>query len=420
MGAYYSLGILSCYILDAEYRMLKDISIKQKIILGFSGLGLLLLIGCALGFLALQQINLANTEVKEVAVPLLRTADSLRLKQITISKLISKTYSEQTKASVQKSRTTFANQMSAYQNELQRLKELTGNNSDFVKPLSEAIKFSEYIEQHATKLFLSKLSIISSIKKTNSLKTNLKTISNYASDAMLDLELIETDDERQGDAVSGTGVRIDDLLFTLNNSAKAISQLQHDTIGRHQEDMQFLIANIKNNFDYLKKQAAMLPVEDILSSFSKNFIRINSLLNTPGTLYETVTTKLNAQTQAQKSYEAAEQATESAQLALELLQNEAQKRFAYYQNMAEMQTQRAQKASIILAGSFLFLAIFIAYSTSKAMLGPLAAVNKMLGYLAGGDFSREMQKRNNDEFGMLIDNINRVKNNLKILLNDIN
>ncbi len=54
------------------------------------------------------------------------------------------------------------------------------------------------------------------------------------------------------------------------------------------------------------------------------------------------------------------------------------------------------------------------------MLGPLNAVNKMLNYLAAGDFSRQMNKFNDDEFGQLIDNINQVKNNLRGLLENIN
>jgi methyl-accepting chemotaxis protein len=54
------------------------------------------------------------------------------------------------------------------------------------------------------------------------------------------------------------------------------------------------------------------------------------------------------------------------------------------------------------------------------MLSPLKAVNKMLNFLAEGDFSRDMQKRNDDEFGILIDNINKVKDSLRSLLNDIN
>lgn len=54
------------------------------------------------------------------------------------------------------------------------------------------------------------------------------------------------------------------------------------------------------------------------------------------------------------------------------------------------------------------------------MLGPLQAINIALSRIAGGDLSQRLSKRNNDEFGELIDNTNKLSDDLTQLLQAIN
>ena len=54
------------------------------------------------------------------------------------------------------------------------------------------------------------------------------------------------------------------------------------------------------------------------------------------------------------------------------------------------------------------------------MIGPLRAVNKALALIASGNLSKRMEKRSDDEFGVLITNINKLSDDLTHLLNRIN
>ena len=54
------------------------------------------------------------------------------------------------------------------------------------------------------------------------------------------------------------------------------------------------------------------------------------------------------------------------------------------------------------------------------MIGPLRSVNKALALIASGNLSKRMEKRSDDEFGVLITNINKLSDDLTHLLNTIN
>ncbi|BBN80919.1 methyl-accepting chemotaxis protein [Pseudoalteromonas sp. A25] len=400
--------------------MLKQFSIKQKIILGFSSLGALLLISSGMAYTALKQIHHANTEVKSVALPILKTANALQMQQSALSKLVSKAFSEREKENLQNLSLRFSEGQQSYQKKLSQLDDITANKPQFAALLTQIVTVSKEIEQQTKRLLSAKQT---TFEARMAIKKNMQAFEQHrslASDAMLNLELVKTDNARQLAEVAGTGIRIDDMMYTLSDNVKVINQLEAENWQAQQEDVRFLLGNIQDNFEFLKRQSEGLDVAVLLNEFNEQLRAMSQLLDGPGYLYQSVEQKLAAIEQAQVAYKEAEQATEKVQNVLLKLQQASDEQFNFYENIAEQKIQQAQQAALIMAVVFIVLAISIAISTSRAMLGPLAAVNKMLGYLAQGDFSREMQKRTDDEFGMLIDNINRVKDSLRVLLEDIN
>ncbi|MBQ4861739.1 methyl-accepting chemotaxis protein [Pseudoalteromonas sp. MMG013] len=399
--------------------MFKQLSIKQKIISGFSGLGLLLVVASALAYVALRQISAANIEVKSVAVPILHIADELRLQQVMLSKLITQAFSQNDVAALNRSKKIFVMYMDTYQAKKHELQTLTQGRTEFSQPIQAAIEQISLLEQHGNALFKAKLTVIAQLTEYHSQFSQLQQSYEQASSAMLDLELIETDNVKLRDEVVGTGIRIDDMLFTLSNNAQGILALSLVNLAQHQDDMRFLLGNMEDNFRFLQRQATGLNTQTQFSEFIQAQQHFTVLLDGPQSIYQTLQSKLSSQDNVLNVYADAEKSMELAQQSLKQLQMAAKSQFIFYENIAQEKIEQAQRVTLLLAGVFVSLAVFIAIYTTKAMLGPLAAVNKMLGYLADGDFSREVKKRQDDEFGALIDNINTVKNNLKGLLEAI-
>jgi len=400
--------------------MLNKLSIKQKITLGFSALGTLLLLACILAYIALTQIQQANDQVKSVAVPVQRAADALQLQQLELSKLLAQAFSQNAKNELEKEQQAFLSLLQRYQSQQNQLLALISEKPKLQSKLQSAIEQSKNLATAGKQLFASKLDVEQRRGQLSQATAKLAEFKDEASGAMLDIELIETDKQRQLEEVAGTGVRIDDMLFTLGNNSKAISQLSATELTQHQDDMRFLLDNIRNNYQYLQQQAQGLPMDELRERYDGAMANVTQFLASPGTLYQVQQQKLSAIEKAQQAYSSAESNANEVIASLQELQAGAKDQFEHYQDVAQTKIDQAKNMAIVLALVFIGLGAFISISTSRAMLGPLNAVNKMLNYLAAGDFSRQMNKFNDDEFGQLIDNINQVKNNLRGLLENIN
>ncbi|RZG04520.1 methyl-accepting chemotaxis protein [Pseudoalteromonas sp. CO348] len=400
--------------------MLSKLTIKQKITLGFSALGVLLLLACVLAYLALAQIKSANQNMGQVTLPIQRSADALQLEQLKLSKLISQAYTLENEQDINRARQQFTSQQQLYVERQQHLTSLTQAMPEFVTPLKQTLALGEQLSRAAEQMLQAKADVVQAQQRIQSQYQALKQDKEQASNAMLDLELIETDKTRQLEEMVGTGVRIDDMLFTLENNSQRISGLTLEQVDQHQQDMLFLLDNIENNLTFLKRQAYGMDADDLLNQFSEGMTKLREKLGEPGHLYVAVQEKLRQQQQAAMLYKQSEQHAFAILTELEKMQQSANAAFNRSQNNAETLIERAQNTAILLVIVFIALGAFISVSTSRAMLGPLAAVNKMLKYLAAGDFSKQMSKRSDDEFGQLIDNINQVKDNLRALLESIN
>ncbi len=400
--------------------MLSKLTIKQKITLGFSALGVLLLLACVLAYLALAQIKSANQNMGQVTLPIQRSADALQLEQLKLSKLISQAYTLESEQDINRARQQFTSQQQLYVERQQHLTSLTQAMPEFVTPLKQTLALGEQLSRAAEQMLQAKADVVQAQQRIQSQYQALKQDKEQASNAMLDLELIETDKTRQLEEMVGTGVRIDDMLFTLESNSQRISGLTLEHVEQHQQDMLFLLDNIENNLTFLKRQAYGMDADDLLNQFSEGMTKLREKLGEPGHLYIAVQEKLRQQQQAAMLYKQSEQHAFAILTELEKMQQSANAAFNRSQNNAETLIERAQNTAILLVIVFIALGAFISVSTSRAMLGPLAAVNKMLKYLAAGDFSKQMSKRSDDEFGQLIDNINQVKDNLRALLESIN
>lgn len=65
------------------------------------------------------------------------------------------------------------------------------------------------------------------------------------------------------------------------------------------------------------------------------------------------------------------------------------------------------------------LAILLGYAVSSSLMGPVMLMDKQLGQIASGDFSKRVEVPNRDELGTLADNLNRMNIELRDLYQQI-
>ncbi|PAJ74318.1 methyl-accepting chemotaxis protein [Pseudoalteromonas sp. NBT06-2] len=396
-------------------------TIKQKIILGFSTIGILLIAGSSFFYYSLNSISIANRNVETIAVPVQKQSNALQIKLLNMMKISALGFTQNDISLLNKSLNSFSQFNNEYLSAVVILEKKLSKQPKMLDTLKQTQSHYQKFLKQSNTIFNAKINIAKAKINYASHYDKFEVSRNKASDNMLDLETIEAPKQLNLlDVVIGSGTRVDDLLFTLKNTMQALKRVDKlDTIGQHKEDVSFLLSNIQNNFNYLKQQAKPLKDTRLLNEFTTNLFDLNILLSKPGQLYVLQTQSIYSNLQAQKAYIAAEQGFNETYKKLSLLVNLADQKFQALQNTAKDKINTGETLAIAMAIIFVLLASFIASITTKAMLVPLASVNKALDRIAQGDFSHRINKRSNDEFGTLISNINKLSNELTILLNGI-
>ncbi|HBF46485.1 MAG TPA: methyl-accepting chemotaxis protein [Shewanella frigidimarina] len=399
-----------------------ELTIKQKIALGFASIGLLLLAGSSFFYHSLSKIQTANINIETLAVPVQNQSNALQITLLKMAKTGSLAYSQIDNDNIDLSYKRFKQLQLEFREVLKTLSAKVADQPTMLQSLTQAQKSYQQYEQQSHIMFGAKLEIGQNRDNFGTLKQQFDNVRINASNNMIDLELIEAPAGEQQllNEVIGGGVRIDDMLFTLGNTMTELGRLTAvDAVNIHKQDVAMLLGNITVNGNYLTQQAEPLGATELFVDFDTNLQTIKQFTDKPGSLYLAQENVVNQQRLAENSNLQANTFFDATNNQLEQLVKLANERFHQLQMVAIDDVSTAQTLAVAMAVVFVLMAMFIYYFTSKAMLGPLQAINSALSRIASGDLSRRLTKRNNDEFGELMDNINKLSDDLTTLLQDI-
>ncbi|ABI71068.1 methyl-accepting chemotaxis protein [Shewanella frigidimarina] len=399
-----------------------ELTIKQKIALGFASIGLLLLAGSSFFYHSLSKIQTANINIETLAVPVQNQSNALQITLLKMAKTGSLAYSQIDNDNIDLSYKRFKQLQLEFREVLKTLSAKVADQPTMLQSLTQAQKSYQQYEQQSHIMFGAKLEIGQNRDNFGTLKQQFDNVRINASNNMIDLELIEASAGEQQllNEVIGGGVRIDDMLFTLGNTMTELGRLTAvDAVNIHKQDVAMLLGNITVNGNYLTQQAEPLGATELFVDFDTNLQTIKQFTDKPGSLYLAQENVVNQQRLAENSNLQANTFFDATNNQLEQLVKLANERFHQLQMVAIDDVSTAQTLAVAMAVVFVLMAMFIYYFTSKAMLGPLQAINSALSRIASGDLSRRLTKRNNDEFGELMDNINKLSDDLTNLLQDI-
>ena len=398
---------------------MRAIAIKTKLIFAFATIGLLMLTSSGFFYWSLGKINHATSDIETLAVPVQQQSNALRLSLLSITKFNAVAYSQTTQSSLQQQQQSSRENQALFASKLKELNEQLHDQQQMQLLLAKIEQRYQQFNTTSATMFSAKQQGLTATTKAAALANDYaKNLANL-SNGLLDLELIEVPVEQQTllAAIVGTATRIDDLLFTLGNNVKNISHITSlQTLNEHQQDTNFLLDNIQSNFTYLQQQASELENKT-------NFANLEELLNLVNqqlaTLYQQQTILLTSKVEAEQAFAAFQQQFQhTEQLIIELNQL-ADKRFNTLQADAQSVISTGSTLAIIISLVLISFAALICILTTRAMLKPLNAVNKALSRIASGDLSKRTKPINDDEFGLLLTNINQLSDDLSALLSAI-
>ena len=401
---------------------MRSIAIKHKIILAFTAIGLLVLTSSVFFYWSLNKISVNNTRTEKLAVPVQQFSKDLRLSLLSITKFNALAYSQanldllqQNKKQAQAEQQQFSDMLNSLSTQLnqqitmQNL--LTSTNAGFEQLTKVSVamfsaKESKFVAQNST------------IELSATFNEQLYNLSSN----LLDIELLEVPAKQQAllNAMFGTATRIDDLLFNLSNNIKSITQTTSiNDLNSHQQDTLFLLDNIQPNFTYLEQQA--LPFNNAFNAknLTTKFNQLRELLNNDTGIYAQQNKVLKSTIAAAQNFEHFQQQFITTEGQLIELNKLADERFNALQTNAKAAINTGISSVVIITLVLIILIIAISIFTTRAMLKPLKKVNRDLARIASGDLSKRSHPRSKDEFGTLLNNINKLSEDLTQLIGAI-
>lgn len=388
--------------------------------MGFSTIGILLIAGSSFFYHSLTQISTANSNVELLAVPVQKQSNALQIKLLNMIKVGALGFTQQGASALAKSELEYASLNQEFQSAISILRSKVMDQPKMQQSLNQAqIHYQKYVSQ--SELFYQAKKNIADANEAFSQQYQIFVNSrDQASNDMLDLELLEIDNSQLLEDIIGNGARIDDMLYTLQNTMSGLQQVsQLDVLAQHKEDVGFLVANAKNNFDFMLQLFENIDDKSLLEDFSTQFATLNTLLVAPGELYLYKQSALTEATNANQAYNDSLVSFNNTYQQLEMLLSLAEARFDELQLTTKDKVTTGESLAIILAIVFVVLASFIGVITTRAMLRPLALANDSLALIAQGDLTDRLTVSNEDEFGVLFKNINKLSDDLTSLLKNI-
>jgi methyl-accepting chemotaxis protein len=397
------------------------LTIKQKIIMGFSTIGILLVAGSIFFYNSLNQISQANSNVELLAVPVQKQSNALQIKLLNMMKVGALGFTQTKTENLIKSEQEYAELNQEFQSAVTVLRGKLVDQPKMLQTLKQAQGYYQSYVSQSEKFYFSKKNVATANDAFEINYQKFLTSRDRASNKMLDLELLVLPgDGRLLEDIIGNGARIDDMLFTLQSTMSGLKQVTElDVLVQHKDDVSFLIANINNNYEFMQRLFTSVNDKSLLEEFAAEFATLSNLLVEPAELYQNKQQALDDFTNANLAYNLSVESFNDSYQQLTLLLSLAEARFDELQSATKSKVATGVNLAIYMAFIFVALATFIAVVTTRIMLGPLASANKSLALIAQGDLTQRLTITNKDEFGDLFNNINKLSDDLTLLLKNI-
>ncbi len=396
------------------------LKVAHKVILGFGVILLLLLFASISSFGILSNIQQATSEVKEYATPTQKFCNAIQillLKQARISAIVPASSSLNKLNMLKEQFSIEGNKLSDEVNQLSAMLRNKASNK-YLTTFNDS--YSNYLNA-VDVMFINKKTILSVSEQLLNKQDQLDTYLDEAGAILVDLSYLEdSEKQRQIDRIAGAAGQVEGYIINLTDATKEIMSLKEvNEVLQSKEAIEIAISNIEHQLEFLVRLGEEYDTDGLIDQFVNEFIKSKKLLFDKNGLF---TTKISQLEQTEKLINASIQSSDYAEQSVAILDNLLKR---VEQNLNQLQTvvfdDVAQgKTSTIVILIILFVAGFIiALTTVRAMILPLARINKVLSYMAKGDLSRQLHITSQDEYGELSTNVNLVVADLRTLISQI-
>ena len=392
-----------------------QLTIINKITLGFGLFGCLLLLTSILSYFGLSGIKDSAQDVVEQKMPVQTSMVKVKTEILSLSVITANGYHVENREELVANKETFDTLSSAFSDDLSRLNSLMPSNA----VASNAVDVSLAYVNSSNDMYTA---INERMNIEKALAAQLEKVlmtADEASALMLDLSYLEGNNPSI-ETLIGAGTAIDNKLLTMNDSFIELAETDNATQSANIiEDLDYQLSNLQVDKDYVNRLATGVDDGGTIASFNEQYDLLMEAVNGTNGLIALQRQKLSEVDKAAKAQKEAKEALETALADINTLFDAVQKQSLDGQNAILESVQANLVRNIIVAALGLVAAIFLAVIVTRSISKPLGRINKGLSQLSKGDLSTKLPQEGNDEFSALSAKVNSLTDSLRELVGNI-
>jgi len=392
-----------------------QLTVINKIKLGFGLFGCLLLVTSVLSYFGLSDIRVSAEDVVERKMPVQTRMVEVKTEILSLSVITANGYHEDSLNALGQNKAQFDSLSASFVNDLVGLRKAMPSNS----MVKDAVDASN---NYVTKSKAMYNALESRMKVQIEVATKLEEVLSTADEAsalMLDLSYLDTGDPGI-ETLIGTGTNIDNKLLTMNETFSELATNNNaETTQNIVDDLQYQISNLQVDKDYLNRLAVGVDDGGTVDMFNEQFDLLLSRLNDSNGLIALQQQKLAYIADASSSRSEAKDALEASLSFINTLFDKVQAESIAGQNAILESVQANLLKNLIVACIGLIAAISLAVVATRSIARPLGNINKGLTQLSKGDLSHKLPEDGNDEFSALSAKVNSLTDSLRELVGNI-
>ncbi len=396
------------YLLDS----IMQLTIINKITLGFGLFGCLLLFTSVLSYFGLNDIRKSAEDVVERKMPEQTSMVRVKTEILSLSVITANGFHVENAASFEKNKALFDSLSSEFTKDLDNLKSLMPSNDDAQKAIADSL---HYVDS-SNKMYAAIKSRMEVEAQLQSQLEQVLMVADEASALMLDLSYIDSNDPVI-ETLIGAGTAIDNKLLTINDSfiELAESNRSEESLGII-DDLSYQLSNLQVDRDYINRLASGIDDGGTVSAFNEQY---DALLVAVDKLTALQTAKLEMIENTVKERSNATSSLNTALDDINALFKRVQAQALSGQNAILESVQANLVKNTIVAIFGLITAIVLAVVVTRSISKPLSRINRGLSLLSKGDLSQKLPEEGNDEFSALSAKVNSLTDSLRELVGNI-
>ena len=392
-----------------------QLTIINKITLGFGLFGCLLLLTSTLSYFGLSSIKDSALDVVEQKMPVQTSMVKVKTEILSLSVITANGYHVVDIAELNANKATFDSLSSAFEGDLSQLTSLMPKNN----VASNAVDVSLAYVDSSNNMYAA---INERMNIEKALATQLEKVlmtADEASALMLDLSYLEGNNPSI-ETLIGAGTAIDNKLLTMNDSFVELAETNDAAQSANIiEDLNYQLSNLQVDKDYVNRLATDVDDGGTIQAFNEQYDLLIEAVNGANGLIALQRQKLLEVEKAAVAQKQAKEALQTALTDINTLFDSVQAQSLDGQNAILESVQENLVRNIIVAVLGLTAAIFLAVIVTRSISKPLGRINRGLSLLSKGDLSTKLSEEGNDEFSALSAKVNSLTDSLRELVGNI-